>query len=148
MKDIEGMSLVRDGDREGMRIVVEVKRDAQADIVLNWLYRCSAKPFGCNMRSTKAARVWTQKSAPLANSEEVVTRRTAYDVREARKRAHCGRPGGCVAELMRSFASFVQQKTQEARRGLMEYTQPAEDIRPLIELLDEPGRVCRRQHPV
>lgn len=149
-KVIEGMSLVRDeSDREGMRIVVEVKRDAQADIVLNQLYRYTAlqSSFGCNMLAINKGRPEVLDLKKIIASfvefrEEVVTRRTAYDLREARKRAHI------VVGLVVAVANIDEiiriiraaKDPEEARRGLMEYTWPAEDIRPLIELLDEPGR--------
>ena len=89
--------------------------------------------------------------------EEVVTRRTAYDLREARKRAHI------VVGLVVAVANIDEiiriiraaKDPEEARRGLMEYSWPAEDIRPLIELLDEPDAVspktaaiaCLRHRP-
>jgi DNA gyrase subunit A len=95
-KEIEGIADVRDeSDREGMRIVVELKRDAIADIVLNQLYKHTAlqESFGINMLAIvdgrpKVLNLKEALKAFLDHRKEVVTRRTAYDLRKAEERLH------------------------------------------------------------
>ncbi|HSD11350.1 MAG TPA: DNA gyrase subunit A [Candidatus Binatia bacterium] len=95
-KTIEGISDLRDeSDREGMRIVIELKRDAIADIVLNQLYRHTPMQdsFGVNMLAIVDGRprVLNLKSALevfLEHRRDVVRRRTAFELREAEKRLH------------------------------------------------------------
>jgi DNA gyrase subunit A len=95
-KTIEGISDLRDeSDRDGMRIVIELKRDAIADIVLNQLYRHTPMQdsFGVNMLAIVDGRprVLNLKSALevfLEHRRDVVRRRTAFELREAEKRLH------------------------------------------------------------
>src|ERR1051326_5899862 len=95
-KTIEGISDLRDeSDRQGMRIVIELKRDAVAEIVLNQLYRHTPMQdsFGLNLLAIVDGRprVLNLKSALqvfLDHRREVVRRRTAFDLREAEKRLH------------------------------------------------------------
>jgi DNA gyrase subunit A len=95
-KTIDGISDLRDeSDRDGMRIVIELKRDAIAEIVLNQLYRHTPMQdsFGVNMLAIVEGRprVLNLKTALqvfLDHRREVVRRRTAYDLREAEKRLH------------------------------------------------------------
>jgi DNA gyrase subunit A len=95
-KTIEGISDLRDeSDRDGMRIVIELKRDAIADIVLNQLYRHTPMQdsFGVNMLAIvdSRPRVLNLKSALevfLEHRRDVVRRRTAFELREAEKRLH------------------------------------------------------------
>src|SRR4029077_9785313 len=95
-KRIDGVAEVRDeSDREGYRVVVELKRDAMADIVLNQLYRFTPlqSTFGANMVALDSGRpqVMTLKDmlqAFIAFREEVVSRRAKYLLGKARDRAH------------------------------------------------------------
>src|SRR5438132_2147003 len=95
-KKVEGIADLRDeSDREGMRIVVELKRDAIADIVLNQLYKHTAlqESFGVNMLAIvdgrpKVLNLKEALKAFLDHRKEVVTRRTAYDLRKAEERLH------------------------------------------------------------
>ena len=99
-KRIEGIANVEDqSDRDGVRVVVELKRDATADVVLNQLYRFTPMQtsFGCNMLALNGGRPETLTlrrflTAFLDFREEVVARRTAHELRKARERAHilCG----------------------------------------------------------
>jgi len=85
-KKIEGIGDIRDeSDREGMRIVIELKRDSVPDIILNQIYKHTAlqDSFGVNMLNLKEAL-----KAFLDHRREVVTRRTAYDLRKAEERLH------------------------------------------------------------
>ena len=95
-KKIEGIADLRDeSDREGMRIVVELKRDAVAEIILNQLYKHTAlqESFGINMLAIvegrpKILNLKEALKAFLDHRKEVVTRRTAYDLRKAEERLH------------------------------------------------------------
>ncbi|MGH8650490.1 MAG: DNA gyrase subunit A, partial [Burkholderiales bacterium] len=95
-KKIEGISDLRDeSDREGMRIVIELKRDAVAEVVINQLYKHTAlqDSFGVNMLAIVEGRpkLLNLKDALkcfLDHRKEVVTRRTAYDLRKAEERLH------------------------------------------------------------
>ena len=95
-KLIEGISDLRDeSDRDGLRVVIELKRDAEPDIVLNQLYRHTAlqTSFGVNMLALNGGRpeLLTLRdiiAAFIAFREEVITRRTSYLLGKARERAH------------------------------------------------------------
>jgi DNA gyrase subunit A len=95
-KKIEGIGDLRDeSDREGMRIVIELKRDAVADIVINQLYKHTAlqDSFGVNMLAIvdgkpKLLNLKEALKAFVDHRKEVVTRRTAYDLRKAEDRLH------------------------------------------------------------
>ncbi|HEX2387358.1 MAG TPA: DNA gyrase subunit A, partial [Candidatus Binatia bacterium] len=95
-KRIEGISDLRDeSDREGMRIVIELKRDAVSEVVINQLYKHTAlqESFGVNMLAIvegrpKVLNLKEALKAFLDHRREVVTRRTAYDLRKAEERLH------------------------------------------------------------
>jgi DNA gyrase subunit A len=95
-KKIEGISDVRDeSDREGMRIVIELKRDAVAEVIINQLYKHTAlqDSFGINMLAIvdgkpKLLNLKGALKAFIDHRKEVVTRRTAYDLRKAEERLH------------------------------------------------------------
>jgi DNA gyrase subunit A len=95
-KKIEGISDLRDeSDREGMRIVIELKRDAVAEIIINQLYKHTSlqESFGINMLAIvegrpKLLNLRETLRAFLDHRKEVVTRRTAYDLRKAEERLH------------------------------------------------------------
>ncbi|MGE5820288.1 MAG: DNA gyrase subunit A, partial [Deltaproteobacteria bacterium] len=95
-KKIDGIADLRDeSDREGMRIVIELKRDAVAEIVINQLYKHTAlqESFGINMLAIvegrpKILNLKEALKAFLDHRKEVVTRRTAYDLRKAEERLH------------------------------------------------------------
>jgi DNA gyrase subunit A len=95
-KKIEGIGDLRDeSDREGMRIVIELKRDAVAEIVINQLYKHTAlqDSFGLNMLAIvdgkpKLLNLKEALKAFIDHRKEVVTRRTAYDLRKAEERLH------------------------------------------------------------
>src|SRR6202008_5050219 len=94
-KRIDGIAEVRDeSDREGYRVVVELKRDAMADIVLNQLYRFTPlqSTFGANMVALDSGRpqgmtLKDMLQAFIAFREEVVSRRAKYLLAKARARA-------------------------------------------------------------
>jgi DNA gyrase subunit A len=148
-KLIEGISDLRDeSDRDGVRVVVELKRDAVADVVLNQLYRFTPlqTSFGVNTLALNGGRPvqLTLREIIVAFvifREEVITRRTVYLLGKARERAHV-LVGLAIAvanidamiELIRNAADPV-----EAREGLMARPWPAGEVRSIIERIGEPG---------
>jgi DNA gyrase subunit A len=149
-KLIEGISDLRDeSDRDGLRVVVELKRDAEPDIVLNQLYRHTAlqTSFGVNMLALNGGRPEQLTlreiiAAFIAFREEVITRRTSHLLGKARERAHV-LLGLMVAvanldEIIALIRSAPDPAT--ARAGLVGRTWPAADVAPLVALVGEPGR--------
>ncbi|MEG9504058.1 MAG: DNA gyrase subunit A [Methylorubrum extorquens] len=147
-KRVEGISDLRDeSDRDGMRIVVEIKRDAMAEVVLNQLYRYTPlqSSFGCNMVALNGGRpeLMNLKDLLLAFNdfrEEVVSRRTKFLLNKARERAHvlCGLAIAVanIDEVIRLIRTSPDPNT--AREALMARDWPAHDIAPLIALVDDP----------
>ena len=147
-KRIEGISDLRDeSDRDGMRIVVEIKRDAMADVVLNQLYRYTPlqTSFGANMVALNGGRPELMTLKDLIQAfvdfrEEVVSRRTKYLLNKARERAHvlCGLAIAVanIDEVIRLIRTAPDPNT--AREALMGRDWPAHDIAPLIALVDDP----------
>ncbi|HEV2542417.1 MAG TPA: DNA gyrase subunit A [Methylobacterium sp.] len=147
-KRIEGISDLRDeSDRDGMRIVVEIKRDAMADVVLNQLYRYTPlqTSFGANMVALNGGRPELMNLKDLLQAfndfrEEVVSRRTKFLLNKARERAHvlCGLAIAVanIDEVIRLIRTSPDPNT--ARELLMARDWPAHDIAPLIALVDDP----------
>ena len=147
-KKIEGVAHVQDeSNRFGVRVVIELKRDATPDVVLNQLYRFSQlqTSFGCNMLALNGGRpeqmdLKTILSAFIAFREEVVYRRTAYRLARARERAHllCGLAVAVenVDEVVQLIRSSPDPAT--ARERLMEKDWEATAIRDYLELIDDP----------
>jgi DNA gyrase subunit A len=147
-KRVEGISDLRDeSDRDGMRIVIEIKRDAVADVVLNqlWRYTQLQSTFGANMIALNGGRPETLNLrdflvAFLDFREEVVTRRTKYLLGKARDSAHV-QVGLAIAvanidEVIRLIRTSPDAAT--ARLALMDRDWPARDMAPLIALIDDP----------
>jgi len=147
-KRIEGIADIRDeSDRQGMRVVIELKREAMADVVLNQLYRFSQlqTSFGANMVALSGGRPQTMLLRDLLNAfiafrEEVVGRRTRFLLGKARERAHV-LVGLAIAvahidEVIRIIRS--SKDAGEAREELMGRDWPAADVAPLIALIDDP----------
>ncbi|MBD2751052.1 DNA gyrase subunit A [Microvirga sp. BT688] len=147
-KKIEGISDLRDeSDRDGMRIVIEIKRDAMADVVLNQLYRYTPlqTSFGCNMVALNGGRPELMTLKDLIQAfvdfrEEVVSRRTKFLLNKARERAHvlCGLAIAVanIDEVIRLIRTAPDPNA--ARESLMGRDWPAHDIAPLIALVDDP----------
>lgn len=147
-KKIEGVSHVQDeSDRNGVRVVVELKRDATAEVVLNQLFRFTPMQtyFGCNMLALNGGRPEQLTLRRFLTSfvdfrEEVVARRTAYDLRKARERSHilCGLAVAVsnVDEIVATIRASAD--AAEAREKLMTRRWPAGDIAPYIQLIDDP----------
>jgi DNA gyrase subunit A len=148
-KRIEGISLVQDeSDRFGVRVVVELKRDATPDVVLNQLFRFTPlqTSFGCNMLALNGGRpeqldLRKFLTEFIAFREAVVARRTAFELRKSRERAHvlCGYAVAVsnIDEVVATIRSSADPA--EARERLMARAWPAEDIAPYIALIDDPS---------
>ncbi|MCX8954771.1 DNA gyrase subunit A [Ruegeria sp. NA] len=147
-KRIEGVAHVQDeSDRNGVRVVVELKRDATPEVVLNQLYRFSPMQtsFGCNMLALNGGRPEQLTLRRFLTSfidfrEDVVARRTAYDLRKARERSHilCGLAVAVsnVDEVVATIRSSAD--AAEAREKLMTRRWPASDIEGYLRLIDDP----------
>ena len=147
-KKIEGISHVQDeSDRNGVRVVIELKRDATADVVLNQLFRFTPMQtsFGCNMLALNGGRpeqltLRTFLTNFIAFREEVVARRTAFELRKARERSHilCGL-AVTVSNVDEIVATIrASSDAAEAREKLMQRSWPANEIREYIALIDDP----------
>ena len=148
-KRVEGISNIADeSDRIGIRVVIELKRDATADVVLNQLFRFSAMQvsFGCNMLALNGGRpeqltLRDFLSYFITFREEVVARRTAHELRKARERSHvlCGLAVAVsnVDEIVRTIRASAD--AAEAREKLMTRRWPAHDIVQYIKLIDDPS---------
>ena len=148
-RKVEGIAHVQDeSDRHGVRVVIELKRDATPDVVLNQLYRFTQlqTSFGCNMLALNGGKpeVLDLKaflSAFIAFREDVVARRTAFLLRRARERAHllCGLAVAVenVDEVVRTIRSSAD--APEARERLKERRWPAQAIADYLLLIDDPN---------
>ena len=147
-KKIEGISHVQDeSDRNGVRVVIELKRDATAEVVLNQLFRFTPMQtyFGCNMLALNGGR---PEQLTLRNflkyfiefREDVVARRTAFELRKARERSHilCGL-AVAVSNVDEVVATIrASRDAAEARQKLMERRWPAGEIVDYLKLIDDP----------
>jgi DNA gyrase subunit A len=151
-KRIEGIAGVFDeSDRQGVRVVIELKRDATAEVVLNQLWRFTTMQvsFGCNLLALNGGRPEQLTLRDflthfIAFREEVVARRTAHDLMKARERSHilCGLAVAVsnVDEVVRTIRASAD--AAEARERLMARRWPAAGILPYLRLIDDPT------HPV
>jgi DNA gyrase subunit A len=150
-KRIEGIADLRDeSDRDGMRIVIELRRDAVADVVLNQLWRFTAlqSSFGANMIALNGGRpemltLPDMLRAFLDFREDVVTRRTKYLLAKARDNAHI-QVGLAIAVANIDEVILLIRTSPDsaaARIALMERVWPARDMAPLIALIADPRHV-------
>jgi len=148
-KTLEGISDIRDeSDRNGMRVVIEIKRDASGDVVLNQLYRHTRlqTSFPVNLLAMNGGRPQQMGLKDVivafcAFRKEVVVRRTTFLLAKARDRAHI------LAGLMVALASIdtiielikKAPDTETARNALCETNWPAAEVADFISLIDDPG---------
>nr|WP_075215874.1 DNA gyrase subunit A [Mongoliimonas terrestris] len=147
-KRVEGISDLRDeSDRDGMRVVIELKRDAVADVVLNQLYRFSPlqTSFGVNMVALNGGRpqLMTIKdvlAAFISFRETVVSRRTKFLLAKARDRAHVLVGLAIAVANIDEVIALIRNAPDPAtaREQLMTRRWPAYDVAPLIQLIDDP----------
>jgi DNA gyrase subunit A len=148
-KDIEGIADLRDeSDRDGMRIVIELKRDATGEVVLNQLYRFTnlQASFGINMLALdrgKPRQMGLREllACFLEFREEVILRRARFELTKARDRAHLliglATAVANIDEVIRIIRGSPD--TAAARIALMERAWPAENVAPLLALIDDVG---------
>jgi DNA gyrase subunit A len=148
-KKLEGISAVQDeSDRIGVRVVIELKRDATPEVVLNQLFRFTQlqTSFGCNMLALNGGRPEQLTLRDflrhfISFREEVVARRTAFELRKARDRSHilCGLAVAVsnVDEVVATIRASADPA--EARSKLMTRRWPASDIADYIMLVDDPS---------
>ena len=151
-KIVEGISGVRDeSDRDGVRVVVELKRDQQADVVLNQLFKHTPlqTSFGCNMVALNHGRPQMLILEDFIRHfikfrQEVITRRTVFELNKARDRAHVLVGLAVAVANIDDVIAVIRNAPdpQSARDQLMNKNWPASDVTPLIELIDDP------EHPV
>jgi DNA gyrase subunit A len=147
-KRIEGISDIRDeSDRQGYRVVVELKRDANAEVILNQLYRYTPlqTSFGANMVALNGGKpeqmsLLDMLRAFVSFREEVVSRRTKYLLRKARERAHVLVGLAIAVANIDEVIKLIRQAPdpQTARDQLMTRRWPAADVESLIRLIDDP----------
>jgi len=128
-KKIEGIADLRDeSDREGMRIAIELKRDAVSEIVINQLYKHTAlqESFGVNMLAIvegkpKLLNLKEALKAFVDHRKEVVTRRTAYDLRKAEERLHVLEGFRIALDHLDAVISLIRNSADPrvAKDGLM-----------------------------
>ena len=147
-KKIEGISAVRDeSDRVGMRLVIELKRDAVPEVVLNQIFRYTPmqQNFSSNMLALNSGKpeqmnVRDMLEAFLAFREEVIARRTKFELAKARDRAHIlvglATAVANIDEIIRIIRSSANPK--DARANLIARTWPAQGMGALIKLIADP----------
>ena len=147
-KRIEGISDIRDeSDRDGMRVVIELRRDAVADVVLNQVYRFSQlqSSFGCNIVALNGGRPEQLNLKDLVRAftdfrEAVVSRRTKHLLTKARDRAHILVGLAIAVANVDEVIALIRKSPDPAtaREALTSRDWPARDVAPLVELIADP----------
>jgi len=146
-KKIEGISDLRDeSDRHGVRVVIEIKRDAMAEVVLNQLFKFTPlqTSFGSNMLALKAGKPEQLNLKQILVAfidfrEEVITRRTTYELNKARDRAHIMAGLAVAVENLDPVIKLIRgaKDAVEAKAKLMAQAWPVGEVAPLITLIDD-----------
>jgi len=147
-KKIDGISDLRDeSDRDGYRVVIELKRDAEREVVLNQLYRYTPlqSSFGANVVALDGGRPLTMSlkdmlAAFIAFREEVVSRRTKFLLNKARDRAHVLVGLAIAVANIDEVIKLIRasRDAKEAREALMARDWPAKDMISMVLLIDDP----------
>lgn len=155
-KRLEGISDIRDeSDRQGVRVVIEVKRDFQADVILNQLYKYTPlqTSFGMNMLAINGGRPMMMNlkeiiAAFIEFREEIIRRRTIYQLNKARDKAHTLVGLAIAVENIDPVIELIRTapSPQEAKEALVSRAWPAGDVEPLVILIDEPDRKVENGH--
>jgi DNA gyrase subunit A len=150
-KRIEGVSDLRDeSDRQGMRIVIEMKRDASPDVILNQLYRFTPlqTSFGVNMLALNRGRPQQMGLKEMVTAfvdfrEEVVVRRVKFELSKARDRGHVLVGLAIAVANIDEFIHIIRSSKDptEARERLVARDWPAGDMLPLVELIADPRTI-------
>jgi DNA gyrase subunit A len=145
-KRIEGVSDIRDeSNREGVRIVIDLRRDATPEVVLNqlWRHTPAQSSFPANMLAIRGGRPETLTLRDIIESfvrfrEEVITRRSKFELLKARERAHILLGLVVAVTNLDEVVKLIRgSKTPaEAREKLLERNWPMEEIRPYIALVE------------
>jgi DNA gyrase subunit A len=145
-KRIEGVSDIRDeSNREGVRIVIDLKRDATPDVVLNqlWRHTPAQSSFPANMLAIRGGRPETLTLRDIIESfvrfrEEVITRRTKFELFKARERAHILLGLVVAVTNLDEVVKLIRgsKSPAEAREKLLERKWPGAEIRPYIALVE------------
>ncbi len=149
-KKIEGISEIRDeSDRHGVRVVIEVKRDFQADVIVNQLYKFTPlqTSFAMNMLAINNGRPMMMNLRDIISAfvdfrEEIIRRRTIFNLNKARDRAHTLVGLAIAVENLDPVIELIRSapNPQEAKDALLRKAWPAGDVEPLVKLIDEPDR--------
>ena len=149
-KKIDGISEIRDeSDRQGVRVVIEIKRDFQPDVILNQLYKFTSlqTSFGMNMLAINGGRPMMMNlkdiiSAFVSFREDVIRRRTIYELNKARDRAHILVGLAIAVENLDPVIELIRTapNPQEAKDALLAKAWPAGEVEALVKLIDEPDR--------
>lgn len=144
-KRIDGISSLRDeSDKEGMRVVIECKRDAAGEVVLNNLYTQTQlqTTFGVNMVALdsgqpKLFNLKDMLKCFIDHRREVVTRRTVYELKKARERAHILESLALALENIDAVIKLVRQNKGpvEARKSLLDRAWESTKISAMLERL-------------
>jgi len=150
-KRIEGISDLRDeSDRDGMRIVIELKRDAVPDVVLNQLFRFSQLQtnFASNMLALNGGRPQQMNMRQMLEAflifrEEVIARRSKFDLSKARNRAHILVGLATAVSNIDEIIKIIRHSSnpKEARDNLLSRTWPGQDMASLITLIADPRSI-------
>jgi DNA gyrase subunit A len=147
-KELEGISDLRDESDHGVRVVIELKKDAVADVVLNRLYAMTPlqTSFGVNMLALNGGRPQQMNLKEILECfisfrEEVITRRTQYDLKKARDRAHTLVGLAIAVENLDEMIALIRKASdpQVAKDEILARNWKVLQIEPLIRLIDEPG---------
>lgn len=147
-KRIEGISDIRDeSSRQGVRVVIELKKDANGDVVLNQLFKYSQLQvsFGINMLAINKGRPELMNLKQILEAfiefrEEVIRRRTNYDLNKSRNKAHILVGLSIAVANLDDVITLIRNAKDpiDAKDKLMARDWKAEDMQPLIDLIDDP----------
>ena len=157
-KAIEGIGEIRDeSDRSGMRMVIEIKRDANADVVLNHLFRFTSMQtgFGMNMLALDSGRPRLMGLKEMLQvfirfREEVILRRATFDLGKARERAHTLVGLAIAVANIDEVIAVIRASPDAAaaRAALMARDWPAADVRALLELIEDERNIVTEANTV
>ena len=149
-KKIEGIAEIRDeSDRQGVRVVIEIKRDFQADVILNQLYKYTPlqTSFGMNMLAIHNGRPMLLNLKDIIKAfiefrEEIIRRRTIFELNKARDRAHTLVGLAIAVENIDPVIELIRTAPtpQDAKDSLLAKAWPAGEVETLVKLIDEPDR--------
>lgn len=148
-KELEGISNLQDeSDRNGVRVVIELKKEAIPEVVLNRLYTMTPlqTSFGVNMLALNGGRPQQMGLKEILECfilfrEEVITRRTQYELKKARDRAHILVGLALAVANLDEMIALIRKAPdpQTAKDQILSRSWAVQDIEPLIQLIDEPG---------